>query len=84
MSKICLYLDEDTMASSLVKALRFRNVDVITVTDTHREELTDKEQLEWAFLQRRVICSCNVGEFVQLPGLYPSLDSADDRKRIPF
>jgi hypothetical protein len=64
--KICLYFDEDTMSSSLVKALRSRNVDVITVSEAHREGLADRSQLEWASSEGRVICSCNVGDFMQL------------------
>ncbi len=66
MSKIRLYLDEDTMSAALVGALRSRDIDVITVSDVHREGLPDKAQLEWASVQGRVICSCNVGDFMQL------------------
>ncbi len=66
MSKIRLYLDEDIMATSLVKALRVRNIAVTTVSEAGREGLTDEDQLEWAAFEKRVICSGNVGDFMRL------------------
>lgn len=66
MSKIRLYLDEDTMSGALLEALLARGVDVVTVADVKRRGFPDKEQLEWALSQGRVICSANVGDFMQL------------------
>ena len=66
MSKIRLYLDEDTMSGALLEALLARGVDVVTVADVKRRGFPDKEQLEWALSQGRVICSANIGDFMQL------------------
>lgn len=35
MSKICLYLDEDTLRKVFVQALRDNGVDVLTVSDAN-------------------------------------------------
>jgi hypothetical protein len=66
VSRIRLYLDEDTINASLVKALRNADLDVMTVTDAQRLGLSDEEQLIWAMSQRRVLYSYNVGDFCQL------------------
>jgi Domain of unknown function (DUF5615) len=66
VSRIRLYLDEDTINASLVKALRNANLDVDTVADAQRLGLSDEEQLMWAVNQGRVLYSYNVGDFCQL------------------
>jgi hypothetical protein len=66
VSRIRLYLDEDTINASLVKALRNADLDVMTVADAQRLGLSDEEQLIWAMSQRRVLYSYNVGDFCQL------------------
>jgi hypothetical protein len=48
MSKILLYIDEDSMDEDFVQALRSRNVDVVTVADVGMLHKSDEEQLEWA------------------------------------
>ena len=63
---IRLYLDEDTMSSSLVMALRSRGVDVATALENGMIEKPDREHLEWASSQGRVLYSFNVGDFSRL------------------
>jgi methylmalonyl-CoA mutase cobalamin-binding subunit len=45
---IRLYLDEDSMRRSLVRALQARGVDVITVLDAGMIEREDREHLDYA------------------------------------
>jgi hypothetical protein len=54
MSEVCLYIDEDSQDQSLLRALRARHVDVITVKETQTEGYVDEEQLRLATLQNRV------------------------------
>lgn len=70
MSSICLYIDEDSMDCMLVRALRARNVDVITVQEVKRNAYIDAEQLEWATAHNRVIYSGNIGDFYNLHTTY--------------
>jgi predicted nuclease of predicted toxin-antitoxin system len=64
--QIRLYLDEDASARAVAHNLRVRGVDVSTVQEQGRAGLSDPEQLDYATQQGRVICTCNVGDFVQL------------------
>ena len=66
MSRICLYLDEDTIKSALVKALRNTDLDVITVVDAGMLGRSDEEQLNWSTKQKRAIYSFNIGDFCKL------------------
>ena len=66
MSRICLYLDEDTIKSSLVKALRNADLDVVTVVDAAMLGRSDEEQLNWSTQGKRVIYSFNIGDFCKL------------------
>ena len=66
MSKICLYLDEDTIKSALVKALRNADLDVITVIDARMLGRSDEEQLILSTKHKRVIYSFNIGDFCKL------------------
>ena len=70
MTKIRLYLDEDSIKNSLVVALRNVGVDVITASDANKLSCTDEEQLIWATEDDRVIYSFNVGDFCRLHILY--------------
>lgn len=63
MTKIRLYLDEDTMDNDLLSALKFRNVDVLSTGEAQMLSCQDEEQLEWAFRHHRVIYSFNVRDF---------------------
>ncbi len=48
MTQIRLYLDEDTMDSDLLTALRRRNVDVLSTGEAQMLSRSDEEQLQWA------------------------------------
>lgn len=54
------------MSKALAHNLRLRSIDVTTVGEEGREGLSDLEQLEFATSQGRVICTGNVGNFLQL------------------
>lgn len=66
MSIIRLYIDEDSQDHALLRALRARHIDVITVKETNTEGLVDIEQLRLATTQQRVLYSHNIGDFCQL------------------
>mgnify|MGYP006274785865 CR=1 FL=1 len=66
MTTIRLYIDEDAMDRELIRALRARNVDVISVQDTGTEGQLDEEQLNLATSQNRVLYSHNIADFCQL------------------
>jgi Domain of unknown function (DUF5615) len=54
-------MDED-----FVQALRTRNVDVLTVADVGMLHRSDKEQLDWAMTNSRVIFNFNTRDFYKL------------------
>jgi hypothetical protein len=58
--KLSLYLDEDTMARSLIAGLRARGADVQTVIDAGLRGKDDTIQLQWAASQGRAIYTFNV------------------------
>lgn len=66
MSKILLYVDEDSIDEDFIKALRYRNVDVLTVTDVGMLHRSDEDQLDWARQNGRVIFSFNIRDFYRL------------------
>lgn len=66
MSIIRLYLDEDTMDSDLLHALQLRDVDVITVAQAGMLSRSDEDQLQWAFVNNRVIYSFNIRDYYRL------------------
>ena len=66
MGKILLYIDEDAIDEDFVKALRSRNVDVVTVADVGMLHRSDQEQLDWATENNRVIFSFNTRDFYRL------------------
>lgn len=66
MSKILLYIDEDSMDEDFLQALRSRNVDVLTVADVGMLHKSDEEQLDWARENSRVIFSFNTRDFYRL------------------
>ncbi|NEP07426.1 MAG: hypothetical protein F6K25_04670 [Okeania sp. SIO2G4] len=66
MSKIRLYLDEDTMDNDFLRALRLRNVDVLSAGEAQMLSCTDEEQLKWALDNQRIIYSFNVRDFYRI------------------
>lgn len=61
-----LYLDEDAMDHSLVRALRTRGVDVVTALDVGLIQRADEEHLEFAASQGRTLYSFNKGDYMSL------------------
>ena len=66
MTRIRLYLDEDTMDNALLEALRLRNVDVLSTQEAQMLSRSDEAQLTWAFKNQRVIYSFNVRDFYRI------------------
>jgi uncharacterized protein with PIN domain len=64
--EIRFYLDEDSMARSLVRALRARGVDVESALEAGMIDRSDAEHLDLATRQGRVLFSFNVGDFYRL------------------
>jgi len=70
MTAIRLYMDEDSMSRSLVRALRARRVDVTTALEEGMIERSDAEHLDYATTQGRVLYSFNIADFAQLHSEY--------------
>lgn len=68
--RIRLYIDEDAMARALVQGLRARGVDLTTVIEEGMNERDDREQLEYATAQGRVVYTFNVGHFCNIHKSY--------------
>lgn len=64
--KIKLFIDEDMMSRSLLKGLRARGIDVLSVLDEQRVGLDDASQLEYSTQCGRVLCTSNIRDFYQL------------------
>ncbi len=65
MEKIRLYIDED-LTDRLSVALRSRGYDAISAHEINMRGKTDKEQLEYATKNNRVILTRNIKHFVTL------------------
>ena len=63
---IRLYLDDDSLARALVKALRDHAVDVVTTLEVGMDGRADEEHLQYAAEQGRVLCSFNQADFSRL------------------
>src|SRR6266481_5228803 len=70
MSRIRLYLDEDSMQSALVVALRARRVDVVTASDCGMVNRSDEEHLRFASAAGRVLYSFNLKDYSLLHELW--------------
>lgn len=68
--QICLYLDEDAMAHSLVREFRARGIDVVTAGSEGKLGETDEIQLEFATTQNRVIYTYNIADYARLHAEY--------------
>jgi len=66
VNPIRLYLDEDAQRTAFVRALRARQIDVLTANEANQIGVSDAEQLAFATSQRRTIFTFNRGDFVQL------------------
>ena len=63
---IRLYLDDDSLAKALVKALRERGIDVVTTSEVGLDGSDDEEHLAYAAEQGRVLCSFNTRDFYRI------------------
>jgi hypothetical protein len=63
---IRLYLDEDAQRTSLVRALRARQIDLLTANEAGKIGISDAEQLAFAVSHRRTVFTFNRGDFVRL------------------
>jgi hypothetical protein len=68
MSRIQLYLDEDSCSEALLRGLRTRGWDVRGVHDDGLAGRTDEEQLVHAASQGRVLVTANTKDFCRLHG----------------
>jgi hypothetical protein len=63
---IRLYLDEDAQRTALVRALRARQVDVLTANQANNTGIPDSAQLAFAASVNRIVFTLNRGDFVKL------------------
>ncbi|MFN8625578.1 MAG: DUF5615 family PIN-like protein [Candidatus Binatia bacterium] len=63
---IRLYLDEDTMDTALLSALRARGLDVMTALEANMIERPDEDHLAFAARKGRVLYSFNVADYYRL------------------
>ena len=63
MTTIRFYLDEDATSKSLLRALRNRGADVLSVAEVGMLAQSDEQQLLWALENRRTLYSFNVRDF---------------------
>jgi len=61
-----LYLDEDTISRALIRALRSRNVDVLTAKEADLIQASDQNHLEYATSLKRTVFTFNTRDFVRL------------------
>lgn len=64
--RIRLYLDEDSMDRALVRALRARQVDVLTAVEAGLIAKPDSQHLTYASDSSRALFTYNVGDFCRL------------------
>ena len=63
---ITLYLDEDTINRRLIKALRSRDINVLTAQEAGLIGVSDREHLEYASSIGRTVLTFNTRDFVKL------------------
>jgi hypothetical protein len=64
--EIKLYLDEDTISRTLIRALRSRNIDVLTAREADLIQIADERHLEYATSQGRTVFTFNARDFARL------------------
>ena len=65
MMHVKLYFDEN-VPEAIAAAVRLRGYDVTTVRDAEKKAASDLDQLRYASLQKRVLLTFNVADFVKL------------------
>jgi predicted nuclease of predicted toxin-antitoxin system len=63
--QVKLYFDEN-VPEAISSALRLRGYDVTTVKDVQRKAASDLDQLRYASLQKRVLFTFNIVDFIKL------------------
>ena len=63
--QVKLFFDEN-VPEAIADAVRLRGYDVTTVKDAERKSLSDLDQLRYASLQKRVLFTFNVADFIKL------------------
>jgi hypothetical protein len=63
---IKLYLDEDTISRALIKALRARNVDLLSAYEADLISIPDHEHLEYATSLNRAVFTFNTRDYAKL------------------
>lgn len=63
--RLKLYFDEN-VPEAIAAAVRLRGYDVATVKDAEKKAASDLDQLRHASLQKRVLFTFNVADFVKL------------------
>jgi hypothetical protein len=66
VSGIRLYIDEDAMDGDLVRALRSREMDIVTAADAGMINRSGQDHLQRASEQLRVLYSFNLGDFYRI------------------
>lgn len=67
---IRLYLDEDSISRALIRALRARNIDVLTAQEAKQLGAPDLAQLSFATAHDRTLFTFNTRDFAQLHIIY--------------
>ena len=79
MSQFSVYFDEDAMNTSLVLALRQRNVPTLTPIEENLLGRTDEEQLLFASRRRCVVYTFNISDFYALHSAWLAAATVDQR-----
>ncbi|MCP5094743.1 MAG: hypothetical protein GY943_04240, partial [Chloroflexi bacterium] len=67
---IRLYLDEDTISRALIRALRARQIDILTAQEAGMLGQSDDVQLAFSTEGKRVVLTFNTQDFAQLHKSY--------------
>jgi hypothetical protein len=67
---IRLYLDEDTINRALIKALRSRNINILTAKEADLIQIADERHLEHATSLGRTVFTFNARDYSQLHAEY--------------
>ena len=65
MMPVKLYLDEN-VPEAIAAAVRLRGYDAVTAKDAEKKAASDLDQLRYATLQKRLLFTFNVADFVKL------------------
>jgi uncharacterized protein DUF5615 len=76
VSRVRLYLDEDSMRRSLVFGLKARNVDVLTADDADMINRPDEDHLDAASTAGRALFTHNTADYCALHHKWMSIERA--------